>query len=352
MRSFLALISLAASAAAAGADAKPNVKPFDPSSLSLREVGARNTLDWRVWLEQDGNPISFWHDIPLFPQGNVSNIINMYVEIPRWTDAKIETKRNEPLNPIFHDDKKNKPRFVFSVWPQKTYPFNYGSIPQTWEDSTVIHNFTGYIGDNDPMDVFDVSSLEPPYVGQLKQVKVLGGLAMIDVSLTRNYRKTFDAYAINHQENTTDWKVLAIDIKDPIASMVNNVDDLEVLRPGSKQTFYDWFIYYKVIKGSGKNFIYGGKFQDPATMLSTIGESHDFWLKLMRGKTQKDKINRDQTSNPRWCKTFVDASNTTAKFKLPAKSNILPPAKRPAQYDRWYYLDKDFNITPGQVIEE
>lgn len=31
------------------------------------------------------------------------------------------------------------------------------------------------------MDIFDVSSLEPPYVGQLKQVKVLGGLAMIDV---------------------------------------------------------------------------------------------------------------------------------------------------------------------------
>lgn len=87
-------------------------------------------------------------------------------------------------DPIFHDDKKKKPRFVFSVWPQKTYPFNYGSIPQTWEDSTVVHNFTGYVGDNDPMDIFDVSSLEPPYVGQLKQVKVLGGLAMIDVRLT------------------------------------------------------------------------------------------------------------------------------------------------------------------------
>ncbi|OAA63156.1 Inorganic pyrophosphatase [Cordyceps fumosorosea ARSEF 2679] len=329
MRSFLSLVSLAVGAAAAAS----NVKPFDPSSLSLREVGARNTLDWRVWLEQHGNPISFWHDIPLYPQGNVSNIINMYVEIPRWTDGKLETKRNEPMNPIFHDDKKKKPRFVFSVWPQKTYPFNYGSIPQTWEDSTVVHNFTGYVGDNDPMDIFDVSSLEPPYVGQLKQVKVLGGLAMID-------------------EETTDWKVLAIDVKDPIASKVNNVDDLEVFRPGSKQSFYDWFIYYKVIKGSGKNFIVGGKFQDADTMIAHIHESHDFWLNLMRGKTQKEKINRDQTSNPRWCKTYVPSKNTTAKFKIPAKSNILPPAERPAQYDRWYYLDKEFNIAPGQVIEE
>lgn len=51
------------------------------------------------------------------------------------------------------------PRFVYSVWPHKTYPFNYGSIPQTWEDSTVTHNFTGYPGDNDPMDIFDVSEI-------------------------------------------------------------------------------------------------------------------------------------------------------------------------------------------------
>lgn len=122
----------------------------------------------------------------------------MYVEIPRWTDGKLETKRNEPLSkyapnlyksrcangfldPIFHDDKKKKPRYVFSVWPQKTYPFNYGSIPQTWEDSTVEHPFTGYVGDNDPMDIFDISAIEPAQVGQLKQVKILGGLAMIDV---------------------------------------------------------------------------------------------------------------------------------------------------------------------------
>ncbi|KAJ6786235.1 hypothetical protein PWT90_04907 [Aphanocladium album] len=335
MLSILPLISLAAAAAVSGSAAKSNdTKSFDPSSLTLREVGARNTLDWRIWLEQDGNPISFWHDIPIYPQGNTPNIINMYVEIPRWTDGKIETKRDEPLNPIFHDSKKNKPRFVFSVWPHKSYPFNYGSIPQTWEDSTVIHNFTGYTGDNDPMDIFDVSSLEPAYVGQLKQVKVLGGLAMID-------------------DNETDWKVIAIDVKDPIASQVNNVDDLEKFHPGSKQAFYDCSMqYYKVIKGAGKNTIYGNKYQDPDTMLSVIRESNEFWLKLMRGETQKKKINRDQTSNPRWCKTYTPSSNTTAKFNIPAKGNILPPAERPSQYDHWYYLDKDFNIAPGQVIQE
>lgn len=109
--------------------------------------------------------------------------------------------------------------------------------------------------------------------------------------------------------------------------------------------------YYKVVKGDGKNIIHGEKFQDPDTMLKYIHESNEFWLKLMRGETKKEKINRDQTSNPRWCKTYTPSSNATAKFNIPAKSNILPPAERPVQYDYWYYLDKDFNIAPGQVIQ-
>lgn len=87
-------------------------------------------------------------------------------------------------------------------------------------------------------------------------------------------------------------------------------------------------------------------------MLEHISESHDFWLKLMKGETKKEKINRDQTSNPRWCKTYVASSNATAKFDIPAESNILPPAERPVQYDYWYYLDSNFDIVPGQTINE
>ena len=62
-------------------------------------------------------------------------------------------------DPIFHDDKKKKPRFVESVWPHKSYPFHYGSIPQTWESPNFDHDFTGYPGDNDPIDLFDISEV-------------------------------------------------------------------------------------------------------------------------------------------------------------------------------------------------
>ena len=51
-----------------------------------------------MWLLKDGNPISFWHDIPLYPDAKDDSIVNFYVEIPRWTDGKIETQRNEPLS--------------------------------------------------------------------------------------------------------------------------------------------------------------------------------------------------------------------------------------------------------------
>ncbi|OAQ92140.1 inorganic diphosphatase [Purpureocillium lilacinum] len=305
---------------------------FDVKSLSLREVGARNTLDWRMWLEKDGNPISFWHDIPLYPNKTDDSIVHFYVEIPRWTDAKIETKRDEPLNPIFHDDKKKKPRFVASVWPHRSYPFLYGSFPQTWENSNVKHNISGLPGDNDPMDVFDISGLDPGYVGQVRKVKVLGGLAMID-------------------DGTTDWKAIVINVDDPLSKVVNSVEDLEKYRPGLKKQFYDWFTYYKVVKGDGLNTIVGKDYKDAAYMREAIAESHGFWQDLILGKEKHDKISTRQTSNPRACKSYIPSKNATKEFDIPEKSNVLPPAAKPKQYDYWYYLDKDFNVIPGQVID-
>ncbi|CAM1500498.1 Fc.00g096600.m01.CDS01 [Cosmosporella sp. VM-42] len=65
---------------------------------SLREIGARNTLDRRIWLEKDGSPISLGYDVPLWPDGKNKRIINFVVEIPRWTDGRIETKCSEPMN--------------------------------------------------------------------------------------------------------------------------------------------------------------------------------------------------------------------------------------------------------------
>jgi inorganic pyrophosphatase len=49
-------------------------------------------------LEKDGCPASFWHDVPLYPDESNKQIINFIVEIPRWTNGKIELARDEPFS--------------------------------------------------------------------------------------------------------------------------------------------------------------------------------------------------------------------------------------------------------------
>jgi len=59
------------------------------SNYTVRKVAAPNTLEHRVYIEKDGQPVSPFHDIPLYANQE-QNILNMIVEIPRWTNAKLE----------------------------------------------------------------------------------------------------------------------------------------------------------------------------------------------------------------------------------------------------------------------
>ena len=54
----------------------------------------------------------------------------MVVEVPRWTNQKMEIATKEPMNPVKQDIKKGKVRFVANCYPYKGYIWNYGAIPQ------------------------------------------------------------------------------------------------------------------------------------------------------------------------------------------------------------------------------
>ncbi len=58
--------------------------------------------------------VSPFHDIPLYQNANC-HILNMIVEIPRFTNAKMEINKKEKLNPIIQDSKNNKLRYVDNV---------------------------------------------------------------------------------------------------------------------------------------------------------------------------------------------------------------------------------------------
>lgn len=90
--------------------------------------------------------------------------------------------------------------------------WNYGCLPQTWEDPNVLNPDVNCKGDNDPVDVVEIGSKTLP-TGTVTKVKVLGILAMID-------------------DGELDWKVIAIDAADPLASSLNDIVDVEKNLPG------------------------------------------------------------------------------------------------------------------------
>ena len=141
---------------------------------TTEERGQLNTFDYRCYIKNADTQeiVSPFHDIPLFHNEN-KNIFNIVIEIPRWTNAKMEISKSEKLNPIIQDIKNGKLRYVNNCFPYHGYIWNYGKLPQTWEDPNIVEKETGVVGDNDPLDVCEIGGavLER---GTVVQVKVLG----------------------------------------------------------------------------------------------------------------------------------------------------------------------------------
>lgn len=170
----------------------------------------------------------------------------------------MEIAGDEAFNPIKQDMKNGKPRF---------YHFdslvNYGCLPQTWEDPHHVDATTAFGGDNDPIDVVEIGR-RVLGVGEVAQVKVLGVLAMID-------------------DGETDWKVVAINVDDPLAALVDDVRDL------AKTELHDlvpqvhrWFRDYKIPDGKRPSaFAFNGEAQSRDFAVDVIQQTHESWKQLV-----------------------------------------------------------------------
>ncbi|KAJ7566714.1 hypothetical protein O6H91_02G115600 [Diphasiastrum complanatum] len=170
----------------------------------------------------------------------------------------MEVATEETLTPIKQDTKKGKLRF---------YPYNinwnYGLLPQTWEDPTHANSdVEGAFGDNDPVDVVEIGERQAE-IGEVLKVKPLAVLAMID-------------------EGELDWKVVAISMDDPKASLVNDIEDVEKHFPGTLTAIRNWFRDYKVPDGKPQNkFGFENKPAGKSYALKVIDETHAAWVKLV-----------------------------------------------------------------------
>ncbi|EPS44610.1 hypothetical protein H072_1366 [Dactylellina haptotyla CBS 200.50] len=282
--------------------------------FNVRKTGAPHTIEHRVYVEMDGKPISPFHDIPLYANEQ-KTILNMVVEIPRWTNAKLEISKDEILNPIKQDIKKGKLRFVRNCFPHKGYLWNYGAFPQTWEDPNSIHPETKAKGDNDPLDVCEIGELVG-YTGQVKQVKVLGVMALLD-------------------EEETDWKVIVIDVNDPLAPKLNDVEDVERHLPGLLRATNEWFRIYKIPDGKSENqFAFSGECKNRKYAMDVILETHEAWEKLITGVTDPNGLH---TTNIHCKQSPFRLDHNNLPVSIPANQNLAPAPIDPS-IDKWFFI--------------
>ncbi|XP_061534459.1 inorganic pyrophosphatase 2, mitochondrial [Phycodurus eques] len=293
--------------------------------------GSPNTTDYRIYFKNsDGSYISPFHDIPLIAEAEQDNglpakkvkrkeseaLFNMVVEVPRWSNAKMEIATKEPLNPIKQDVKKGKLRYVANIFPHKGYIWNYGAIPQTWEDPNHTDSETKCCGDNDPIDVCDIG-MQVCSPGQVIQVKVLGILAMID-------------------EGEMDWKVMAINSEDPDAKNLNDLDDVRKSRPGHLEATVDWFRKYKVPDGKSENqFGFNAQFQDKDFAVKIIKSTHAHWRALVQKKTNIGGI---ECKNVSCCDSPFKCNATEARDVIQSAPALGCGHSVSSEVDKWHFV--------------
>ncbi|SCU85236.1 LANO_0C03730g1_1 [Lachancea nothofagi CBS 11611] len=279
---------------------------------SARQIGAKNTLDYKVFIEDNGKPVSSFHDIPLYAD-EANEIFNMVVEIPRWTNAKLEISKEETLNPIIQDTKKGKLRFVRNCFPHHGYIHNYGAFPQTWEDPNSVHPETKAAGDNDPLDVLEIGETIG-YTGQVKQVKVLGVMALLD-------------------EGETDWKIIVIDVNDPLAGKLNDIEDVEKYFPGLLRATNEWFRIYKIPDGKPENqFAFSGEAKNKKYALDVIRECSEAWKNLIKGKADSKDIELTNTTLSGTSTYSPSAGNSVAA------NEVKEDAPIDKSVDKWFFI--------------
>lgn len=225
--------------------------------------GQYGTHGFALFFTDGVKQLSPWHDLPLVSSSTSAysssySSMTFVVEIPMGSTAKMEVMKDHWYNPIMQDSNKDGSTRYYTYGVPF---FNYGLLPQTWEDPSLLRN--GYGGDNDPLDVMEIGSGPLP-MGSVVSVKVLGSLELID-------------------EGETDHKVIAIRDDDPDASRIHDMETLEMVKPGITAKLVDWLKMYKTSDGKAENSLASETPTSVAEAHAIIEECHERWQALKAG---------------------------------------------------------------------
>jgi inorganic pyrophosphatase len=210
----------------------------------------------RHFLQQHNMPLSPWHDIAMQPDGADPDVFNVVIEITRGTTAKYEVETGLEWNPVVQDQKKDKKTGELKLRHYGIPPvFNYGCIPRTWENSQVKDRVTDCFGDNDPLDVVDLTNRDMPMY-TLPKLKIIGCACLID-------------------QEELDWKLFGVEEQWAKEFGITSMAKFEQHFPGAVKEVMEWFRVIKTYDGKPANrFAYDDKVLSSDHTLEIIQENH------------------------------------------------------------------------------
>jgi len=92
-------------------------------------------------------------------------------------------------------------------------------------------------------------------------------------------------------EGETDWKIMVINVNDPLAPKLNDIEDVERHLPGLLRATNEWFRIYKIPDGKPENqFAFSGECKNKKYAMDIVRECAEAWEKLISGKTPKEDL--------------------------------------------------------------
>eukprot|EP00270_Netrium_digitus_P008978 TRINITY_DN2714_c0_g2_i1.p1 TRINITY_DN2714_c0_g2~~TRINITY_DN2714_c0_g2_i1.p1 ORF type:complete len:685 (+),score=158.59 TRINITY_DN2714_c0_g2_i1:34-2055(+) len=209
-----------------------------------------------------GKEVSLWHDVLLFisPEGPAGPL-NFVCKTPRGSWVKYEVARSEPFNPlkISKSPRTNGPSHfeANTLW-------HIGVLPQTWGNTGGDTGDFGFLPSRPELiEVFDIGSTER-HACDVYPVKPLA------------------AYALMVGVERISWKLVAIDVADPMAEKLDDVSDLRREAPRVLEEIREWLRSWhckgETVSGDGKAvFGLDERTLDKAETVVIVSAAHDAW---------------------------------------------------------------------------
>lgn len=134
-------------------------------------------------------------------------------------------------------------------------------------------------------------------------------------------------------EGETDWKVIVVDINDPLAPKLNDIEDVERHLPGLVRATNEWFRIYKIPDGKPENqFAFSGEAKNKKYATEVIHECNEAWKRLVSGQADAGEVNI-ANSSVQGSKGHGSANEASIPAAAPH-----PPAPIDPSISKWFFI--------------